>query len=46
MFAFIHSAQENGWQLVGNAITIHTNPFSAQREQKDIISLSDSDLEI
>ena len=30
MFAYIHSMQEEGWQLVRAVIAIHINPFSEQ----------------
>ena len=38
MFTYIHLTQEKGWHLVGEIITIHTNSFSEQQEQKGIIS--------
>ena len=41
MFTYIHSAQKEGWQLVGEAIITHTNFFLAQQEQKGITSPSD-----
>ena len=42
MFAFVHSAHDKGWRLVGDTIVIYTNPFLEQREQRGIISLINS----
>ena len=42
MFAYVHSAQEEGWRLDRAAIATHTSFFSAQREQDGITSLSNS----
>ena len=42
MFARVHLAQEEGWQLDSDAITTHTSFFSAQQEQDGMTSLSDS----
>ena len=38
MFAFVHSAQEEGWRLEGDAIATQTSPLSTQREQENITS--------
>ena len=46
MFAFMHSAHDEGWRPVGDTIAIHTNPFSEQREQRGIISPIDNISEI
>ena len=40
MFTCVHSMQEDGWRLVGEAIITHTNAFSTQQEQEGITSLS------
>ncbi len=42
MFAFVHSAQDDGWRPVGDAIAMYTNPFSAQWEHDSMISPADS----
>ncbi len=42
MFAFVYSAHDKSWRLVGDAIVIYTNPFSAQQEYINIISPADS----
>jgi len=41
MFKEVHSKQEEGWRLDGAAITMQTNPLSAQREYNSITSPSD-----
>src|SRR6266568_3098683 len=38
MFAFVHSAQDNGWRPEGDTITMYNSPAFEQREQKGIIS--------
>ena len=38
MFAFKHSAQEEGWQPEGAAIATQTSPLSTQQEQEGITS--------
>src|SRR6266705_2402022 len=40
MFVFVHSAQEEGWQLEGDTIAMYTNFTFKQREQEGIISPS------
>ena len=40
MFAFVHLAQDKGWQPDGDTIVIYTNPAFKQQEQEGIISLS------
>ena len=42
MFAFVHSAQDNGWRLVGDVIVIYINPFLAQQEHDGMILLVDN----
>ena len=37
MFALVHSAYNEGWRLVKEAIAMHTNPFSVQQEYNSII---------
>ena len=40
MFDLIHLVQEEGWQLKGAIIIIHTNFFLVQQKYIGIISLS------
>src|SRR6266702_8980908 len=40
MFAFVHSAQEEGWRPDGDTIATYTNPTFEQREQEGMISPS------
>ena len=42
MFVLVHLAHDKGWRLVGDAITIYTNPFSAQQEHNSIILPADN----
>jgi len=42
MFALVHSAHDKNWQLVGEEIATHTNPFSSQQEHGNMISPDDS----
>ena len=37
MFTYVHSAQEEGWQLVRETIAIHTSFFSTQQEHNSIV---------
>ena len=42
MFALVHLVYNKGWQLVGDAIVIYINPFSAQQEYNGMISPTDN----